>query len=358
MSFNIISNKQKLVLYGLVKYPTLTDNKICNLLALRRSTFSTIKKRFREMGYYRFVRVPIFQHIGCELLTVVYGTLNRRTTIEDRLAISKQYLDKFHEYFYIMSESNQAINIAISRNITDFERNYEELIQIYEAHDFLDEKGFRHVLFPFNLISIFNFFDYAPILNRVFELGFDEGSQELDINSEKIKGRVKTRTLTENEKKVFYGLVQYPDLPDNRIAEKIKTTRFTVTKIRRRFYEEKLIRTTCIPDIKKLGMNILAFTHSKFNPKIALHKKEDFLKYTLKMYPTIFHVSRELESMSIAVFKNFRNYQESYDVWNKYRAENEFLKSEPRTLLLSIPRMTMIKNHVYAPLINKILDEL
>ncbi len=350
-----LSDKQKLVLYGLVKYPSLTDNEVCNKLNLKKSTYSTIKKKFKELGYYNIVKVPIFQHIGCELLIVVYGTLNRRTTIEDRLAITKKYFEKFHEYFYIVSESNQAINIAISKNITEFERNFEELIQIYESFEFLDEKGFKYVLFPFDMISIFNFFDYAPILKRLFNIEILDSSDDLDLNSDKIKGKVMDRRLTEKEKKVFFGLVNYPDLPDNRIAEKIETTRFTVTKIRKRFYEEKIMRTTCIPDVKKLGMNILAFSHSKFKPNMSINKREDCLKNTISVYPTIFHVARDLESMSIAVFNNFQDYKEAKDQINKCRVENEFLKSEPKTLLLSIPRMTEIKNHTYAPLTKKIL---
>jgi hypothetical protein len=193
-------------------------------------------------------------------------------------------------------------------------------------------------------------------MNRLFKLGFEEEQINIDINSDKIKGKVMNRRLTEKEKKVFLGLVNYPDLPDNRIAEMIDTTRFTVTKIRKRFYEEKLMRTTCIPDIKKLGMNILAFTHSKFNSKVSQTKRDEYLKYTIRSYPTIFHISRNIESMSIAIFKNFREYQESQDELNKYRIENEFLKTEPKTLLLSIPRMTKIKNHTYAPLANKILS--
>jgi DNA-binding MarR family transcriptional regulator len=355
MSIKSLSDKQKLVLYGLVKYPSLTDNEVCNILNLKKSTYSTIKKKFKELGFYEIVKAPIFQHIGCELLIVVYGTLNRRTTIEDRLAISKKYFEKFHEYFYIISESNQAINLAISKNITEFERNFEEFIQIYESYEFLDEKGFKYVLFPFDMISIFNFFDYAPILNRLFDLGFRDSPNYPNLSSDKIKGKVMDRRLTEKEKKVFYGLVTYPDLPDNRIAEKIKTTRFTVTKIRKRFYEEKLMRTTCIPDVKKLGMNILAFTHAKFKPNLTTFKKNQCLEDTLSIYPTIFNVARDLENLSISIFKNYRDFQETQELINKCRVENEFLKSEPESMLLSIPRMTKIKNHTYAPLTKKIL---
>ncbi len=356
MSVKSLSTKQKLVLYGLVKYPTLTDHEVCKILNLKKSTFSTIKKKFKELGYCNIVRVPIFQHIGCELLIVVYGKMNRKTTIDDRLSISKKHLEKFHEYFYIISESNQAINLAISKNITEFEQNYEGIMQMYESHEFLDEKGFTYVLFPFNLISIYNFFDYSPLLNRLFNLGFENEADTIDLHSDKIKGKVKMQDLTDKEKLVYHGLVRYPDLPDNRIAEKIQTSRFTVTKIRKRFYDEKLMRTTCIPDIKKLGMNILAFNHSKFKPNMTTFKREKCLRNTLQIYPTIFHVSRDLESMSIAVFNNYKDYQEAYDLVNKCRAEFEFLKNEPETLLLSIPRMTTIKNHTYEPLTKKILD--
>jgi hypothetical protein len=353
-----LNEKQKLILYGLVRYPELPDKEICKKFKIKKSTFSTIKSSFKEMGYFDVIRVPVFQHIGCELLIVVYGRLNRRTKLQDRLNVSKTFLDMFHEYFYILSESNQAINFAISKNITDFERNFEEFIHIYESNNFLDEDGFQHVIFPFELTSIFNFFDYTSLLNHSFNLGFKDEITDINLNSEKIRSDVKTTEFSDMEKKIFNGLVKYPEFSDNSLAEKLSTTRITVKKFRTKFYEEKLLSTKVIPDVKKIGFNILAFTHSKFKPQMSIKNKEECLKITLNTTPTIFYISRKLESMSMTVFENFKDYQSTHDLINKCRTEKDFLKGEPLTILLSVPTLSVIKNHVYAPLTKKIVHSL
>lgn len=358
MSLNNLSEKQKLILYGLVTYPELPDNEICKKFKLKKSTFSTIKKGLKENGYFNVFNVPVFQNIGCELLIVVYGRLNRRTKLKDRLNISKTFLDMFHEYFYILSESNQAINFAISKNITEFERNFEEFVNIYESNNFLDDNGFKYVLFPFDLISIFNFFDYSTLLNQSFNLGYKDESIEVKLNSENIRSEVKTRGFSDMEKKIFYGLVKFPELSDNSLAERLSTTRITVKKLRTRFYDGKLMRTTIIPDIRKLGFNILAFTHSKFKPQMSIKNKQECLDVSLKTSPSIFYVSRNLESISIRVFESFKDYQFTNNLINKCRTDNDFLRGEPETLLLSVPTMSVIKNHIYAPLTKKILHTL
>ena len=187
MNFNILSYNEKLILYGLVKYPQKSDNDICNIFDLKKSTFSTIKKRLLNKKYFRSVRVPIFQHLGCELLVVSYGKLNQQTTLKERLNISKKLWLGTPEHFFIISESNQAIILSISRNITDFEERFEDITQIYKEYEFFEGRGFTTILFPFNLFRSFNFFDFAPFLNRFFNLNFQIA--ESDIISKKVSAK-------------------------------------------------------------------------------------------------------------------------------------------------------------------------
>lgn len=351
-----LSKNEKLVLYGLVKYPSLSDTEICKKVNLKKSTFCTIKKKLKESGYYTTLRMPVLQHIGCELLIVSYLILNRKTTVDERLDITRETLNRFSEFFYIVSESNQAVTVAVSKNITEFLKNLAPVIQIYDEHGFFDKEGFIHAFFPFELTTIFNFFVFAPLLDRLFELGLEKTQEKLDVSSKKIKCRVKYRDMSDMEKRIYYGLVKYPELPDYKLAEKLSTTRSTLMRMKERFYAESLMRTIRMVNMKKLGLEILAFTHSKFNPKKPIQTRVEGIKNIIQMQTPILNVSSDLESIMLTAYKNFEDYQTIHEHVTRFHVQNEFLREEPTTLLMSIPIMTIVKNHMYAPLVKKILE--
>ena len=72
------------------------------------------------------------------------------------------------EIFTIVSESNQAVLLSVSKNIADHVKVSDHVVQLYEENDFLEE--IHYVLFPFEVSSIFSFFDFAPLLNRIFQI--------------------------------------------------------------------------------------------------------------------------------------------------------------------------------------------
>ncbi|MDI6917430.1 MAG: Lrp/AsnC family transcriptional regulator [Thermoplasmatales archaeon] len=235
-------------------------------------------------------------------------------------------------------------------------QNIAPVIQIYDEHNFFDKEGFVHVFFPFELTTIFNFFVFAPLLDRLFGLGLEKTQEKLDVHSEKVKCRVKHRDMSDMEKRIYYGLVKYPELPDYKIAEKLSTTRSTVMKMRERFYAEKLMRTTRMVNMKKLGLEILAFTHTKFNPKKPIYKRVECIKKIIQMQTPILNASSDLESVMLTPYRNFEDYQRIHNEITSLCVQNEFLREEPTTLLMSIPMMTIVKNHTCAPLVKKILE--
>jgi len=352
---NHLSYNEKLILYGLVRYPTKSDNEICNIFDLKKSTFSTIKKRLYQKGYFRSIRVPIFQHLGCELLVVAYGKLNQQTTLNERLNISKKLWLGTPEHFYIISESNQAIILSISRNITDFEERFEDITQIYKEYEFFEGHGFTTILFPFNLFRIFSFFDYAPFLNRFFQLNLKDEPAETNIVSEKFRCEVRTKNLTKLEKRIYLELVQHPEYSDYKIADVAGCSRHTISRMKNEFFLEKMIRTTRIINLEKLGLGILAFTHSRFNPKTTLDEREDYLEKIMELQTPIFNISRRLEGVMLTPFRNYAEYQDIHGAVTRFSAREELLSEDPITMLLSIPRMATLKNHENSMLVKKVL---
>ena len=352
---NSLSYNEKLILYGLVKYPNKSDNEICNILKLKKSTFSTIKKRLFQKNYFRSIRVPIFQHIGCELLVVSYGKMNQNTTLKERLTLSKKLWLGTPEHFYIASESNQGVILSISQNITDFEERFEDITQIYKEYEFFEGRGFTTILFPFKLFRIFNFFDYAPFLNRYFNLKL-ESNEDINTISSKYMCTVKNREMTKLEKRIFFELVQHPYYSDYKIAEVAKCSRHTISRMKNNFYSEKLMRTTRIVNLDKLGLGILAFAHSRFNPKTTVDERKRYIQKVSDLQTPIFNISRRLEGVTLTPFRNYEEYQEIHGEVTRFSAREELLQEDPTTMLFSIPRMVMVRDHDNSLLTKKVLD--
>ncbi len=351
---NNLSYNEKLILYGLVKYPNKSDNEICNILDLKKSTFSTIKKRLFQRNYFRSIRVPIFQHIGCELLIVSYGKLNQNTTLKERLNISKKLWLGTPEHFYIASESNQAIILSISKNITDFEERFEDITQIYKEYEFFEGRGFTTILFPFKLFRIFNFFDYAPFLNRFFKLNL-ESNEDINTVSKKYMCNVKKRDMTKLEKRIFFELVQNPYYSDYKIAEIAKCSRHTISRMKNNFISEKLMRTTRIVNLDKLGLGILVFAHSRFDPKTTVDERKRYLQKVSDLQTPILNISRRLEGVTLTPFRNYEEYQAIHGDVTRFSVREDLLQEDPFTMLLSIPRMSVLRDHDNSLLAKKIL---
>ena len=74
---------EKKVLYGLIKYPNFTDIEIQKIIKVKGSTYSIIKKKLRDKGYFSTIRMPVFQHLGCKYSIVTYIKLNRKIYMEN-----------------------------------------------------------------------------------------------------------------------------------------------------------------------------------------------------------------------------------------------------------------------------------
>ena len=72
-------NEQK-VLYGLIAFPSRKDTEICQILGMRKSTFSTIKSRLEEHKLYHRIMMPGSSTILCVIHTD-FGCLNQELFI-------------------------------------------------------------------------------------------------------------------------------------------------------------------------------------------------------------------------------------------------------------------------------------
>jgi len=89
MSRNELSNNEKLVLYGLTRYPLDNDRQLSEKVNLKMSTITAIKNRLKTRNYYFTARIPMLNDLGCELVNIIYGRIYPMTSDEKKLELSK-----------------------------------------------------------------------------------------------------------------------------------------------------------------------------------------------------------------------------------------------------------------------------
>ena len=183
----------------------------------------------------------------------------------------------------------------------------------------------------------------------------DDEPTEHNLVSKKYMCEVKEHNLSNLEKRIYYELIRHPEYSDYKIADVANCSRHTVSRMKNEFYLEKLMRTTTIVNLEQLGLGILAFTHSRFNPKTTIDERKNYLQIVTDIQTPIFNISRRLEGIMLTPFRNFEEYQMIHSEVTRFSAREEILSEDPTTMLLSIPRMTVLKDHDNAVLTKKML---
>ena len=77
-----LTTKEKMMLYGLIKHPNLTDRKLSEKLKINQSTVTSIRNRLKEKGYFRKLIIPRLQNMGCQMLVTIYTSFSPLIPLE------------------------------------------------------------------------------------------------------------------------------------------------------------------------------------------------------------------------------------------------------------------------------------
>ncbi|MHA2091025.1 MAG: hypothetical protein ACW98K_09215 [Candidatus Kariarchaeaceae archaeon] len=346
-----LSQNEARVLHSLVKWPNLTDQAIHSEIGMKKSTFSSIKTRLKENGYYNRYFIPNFPKIGFELFMIMFGQLNRFTTFEERMRIAGETLDNFTEDFFSVSESNKAFTISVTQNLTEYAKNQQKFLQLYSENKFLSKEGMNVQAFPFELSRIRSFLDFESLLAKNFGFVSESYENRMVIPS----GSVKPVKLSRAERKVLAGLVKYPEETDTLIAEEVGVSRNTVANAKRKFLKEGICFTRVVPNLRMLGHKILVFTYRRFNPKITMDQRKDASELVRKHLSPHFYVSKNLDGFLVSSHTSFEEYNRANDELMSYYMKREYILDEPTSYHISIPDMNIIKELEFLPITLKVL---
>src|SRR5512136_700682 len=99
-----LTPNEKQVLYGLVRHPVLNDRELSELLDVKVSTVTAIRRRLRHAEYFTTRRVPMMHRLGWELLK-----------------------DRFPGLFHVVASSDHLSFLGFAHNYTAARREADDL---------------------------------------------------------------------------------------------------------------------------------------------------------------------------------------------------------------------------------------
>ena len=350
LDFELSQNESR-VLHSIVKWPELSDQAIHSKIGMKKSTFSSIKTRLKENGYYKRLFIPNFPKIGFEMLHLMFGQLNRFTTYEERMRIANETIKGFTEDFFVVSEANQAFNLSVSQNYTEYAKNLETFLQLYSENKFLSKEGMFDNAFPFEISQCFSFLDYESLLAKSFGFISEEYEKRYTIPT----GPVEKAKLSRAERKVLAGLVKYPEETDTLIAEEVGVSRNTVANAKRKFLKEEICFTRVIPNIKKLDHRTLVFSFVRFNPKISDEQRSNTVELVRNLMAPIFYINKNLDGFIISAHASEEEFDQLNDELMSFYMKNEIVLDDPVTYKIDSSKMNVIKDLEFLPSTLKVL---
>ncbi|KAA0002453.1 MAG: hypothetical protein FE043_04135 [Thermoplasmata archaeon] len=342
-----LTENEKTVLYGLVRYPDFKDREIADTMGLKHPTVTSIRRRLREQGYFRTIRLPMLQNMGCEILGVSYTNFNPVIPLKKRVEITEDKIEISEELIFSLGEFEKGFSLSLSKDYTSIVRINDIRTETFGRLGLLEKEYPTEVIFPFEVSKIYRFFYTPPLIKKHFELKFDD-EEEMPL------GKSKRIHLSEHEKRVFYGLINHPEESDKKIGEILNVSRHTVSKMRKKFEREGYFKTVRIPDLNKLGFEILAFYHIRYDPSNPPDFELDETKALLNEN-VIFMATRKFETVILGAYANYEEYKSDKVKKMQFLKSNKWVAKNPVIRTYGLSKSTIIKDLNFAPITRKIL---
>jgi Mn-dependent DtxR family transcriptional regulator len=344
-----LTKNEKRVLYGLIAYPEFNDSKLSEVLGIKHSTVTSIRHRMQRMGMYRDINVPLTQNIGCEIAAFTYTNFNIVFPLEERINLTSESIEVFNEIFYSMGEVSKGFSINMSKDYTTISHINDIRTEIFSRMNLLAEDHPVTVIFPFRISNVYRFLAYPELLKEHLGTPTDDLPEPSGCDF-----RVgDPRELSKNERIVYYSLIRYPGMRDKTLGDLLPLSRHTVSNVRKRFETEKLVKHVRVPNIEKMGYNLLVFWHIKINPKKPM-PPEAFARLLTPRCVTA--VSRKYEAVILSVYTDFETYRtDEANITRNLRSEN-YIVEPPVINVFDLTKTQIIKDIDFAPFIQTLVE--
>ncbi|MEM3397009.1 MAG: helix-turn-helix domain-containing protein [Thermoplasmata archaeon] len=345
---DILTPKEKYALYYIAKYPSSTDKDIAKMTKLKLSTVTAIRRRLRNMGIYRGVNIALLPNMGAELLTVSYGSLNRL----GKGVGENFYKDVGKSTFYLLTDGIADIAIGYEKNYTTAIKTNEKLKANMQAKG-LSFENWNTVFFPAEGTYVFNLFDFSPVVSAMFDL--DVPASERKLEPHPLFSVKEVISLTKKERMGVAGFLAAPEGTDVVVSDKTKLSRQAVASMRRRFANKVILPARDL-SLEKLGLEVVALTHDRFNIGIEMEKKNSILAEALTEIPAFFAVASNTDGVYLSAHRSYGEYVECHRKRLGVIAKaNPKMVETTTTVLYSVKHLTRVRDYTFLEMATEFL---
>ncbi len=342
-----LTANEKQVLYGLVRHPVLNDRELSELLNVKVSTVTAIRRRLRRADYFATRRIPMMNRLGWELLVAGHARLDL-TQGQALPRLRDALKDRLPSLFHVTAAADHLSFLGFAQDFTSARSEVDELRQSLDRAKLLSDGDVHLTALPMSLTSVPAFFDYSHTLALAFDLE-DRMSPRLD------RAKVGDVELTRKETEVLKGLVRYPELSDKALASRVKVSRQAVSKMRREFESEGLIRTARLPNLRLLGFDLYITAFARFVPASTLRSRMDAFERLLRQSPTFFLASDDSEAVVIGASRTYEQFSLLRASLTKHFQERGHLGSEPEVYVGLTSTTETLRNCEFGPVVQGLM---
>lgn len=342
-----LTGNEKQVLYGLVRHPVLNDRELSELLSVKVSTVTAIRRRLRRADYFVTRRIPMMHRLGWELLISGHARLSLTQGSQVVPRIREILKDRLPSLFHVAAAADHLSFLGFAQNYTGARIELDDLRQSLDHAKILGEGDVRFSAFPMSLSAIPTFFDYSHPLALAFDIE-DRFSVKME------RGKTGDVELTRKETEVLKGLVRFPELSDKGLAQRVKVSRQAVSKMRREFEAEGLLRTARIPNLRLLGFDLYVTAFARFVPSSTLRSRADAVERLLRMASVSFLVSDDAETAVIGASKSYEQFSILRAGLTKHFQEHGYLENDPEVYVSLTSATEILRNCEFGPLVQNL----
>lgn len=300
-----LTENERIVLYGILSDPNGTDSDIHGKYNIKRSTVTSIRNKLKDENFYEIYNIPNFKLLDGDIVFATAGFSVSKPWRKRRDSKIYKKIVELPELIYSMHFDNYFFGLFVGKGFNDLKNIENDLSIGYREEGFLDERV-NFTYFPLNSTDSVRFFDYKPLFSKIFE-------NDDSISDKNNDGKMEI--LTKNQKRIFYNLIEYPNISNKEIANKSGVSKSTITYTRKRLFQNRRLKTILYPNFTKLGFKLVLFRSFK--------TLRDINTRNLKNDETTMLISNGADLSSIGWFKNYSQFKSIKEMHN-YDDRNSF----------------------------------
>lgn len=342
-----LTSKERLVLYGLARYPGLSDIDLASKVGVDRSTIFKSKRKFRDSQLIKLLNVPSGMAVGAEIMTVVFANFKPIASqeVRNRERTSKEWLNHPNCVFHISSDTD-SVSMLYFRSLTDFRSSFDPLIDDFRDKDFIDDISCLH--YPFQLTDFS--YDVAFAVDSTFDLNRTDISNTIVAED----AAARTPKFTEKDKLVLYAFVKYPGLSDLELSRRTGISRPTISGKRNKFFQNGMLSREAYIDWEKLGCELLSFFHINVRPKATRSDLFNVHNSLGRIGAPLFSLLQPGSAMGAFLSHSYPELKRNMDVEMRALAEQGLIDDGPRHVIIPL-REIKVKKISYSPMVREML---